>query len=51
MLTAKGMQIVEGCKYETGENGICKKLITRKNIEILTGYLIHELLYFLFAKK
>ena len=39
-------KLVKGCKYEHGENGICKKLITRENIEVLTGYLIHELLYF-----
>ena len=39
-------KLVKGCKYEHGENGICRKLITRENIEILTGYLIHELLYF-----
>ena len=39
-------KLVKGCKYEHGENGICKKLITRNNIEVLTGYLIPKLLYF-----
>ena len=44
--TEHDCKLVKGCKYEHGENGICKKLLTKQNIDILSNYLIHELLYF-----
>lgn len=39
-------KLVKGCKYEKGEVGICKNLISKSNMYVLLNYLINELMYF-----
>ena len=40
--------LIKDCKYSkiNGDNNICKKVISKKNLDILSNYLINELIYF-----